>query len=1030
MSEIYDDVKSRLDLATVIMDMTGLHIPAGKKLLEKCPFCGHKECFSMMAADGKGYKCHSESCGASGDVFIFIENYLNIDKAAALRKAADLAGMDIKAPDTRRVVQQTVRQRIFRDAMEYYRDKAAQGPGREYFLNVRKHDEKLIDAMKLGYSDGKLYQHLKKSYSIEDLISSGLVQEFKQGNGDSKAKHYRDFFAENIVIFPHFDKQGFVIHFTQKDLDKERGLGYQLTKEARDNSWVFYNQKVLSSPSVILVEGENDALTIMKAGYHNVMACIGSISEPQLKALRDNLKHKDVYLWFDMDDAGSGLTGKSYVEKVCRALKGAAYSVYVIEHPGEAKDADEYLNSFDGDIRAEAKRLQVESINYIKWQLMQISKKKEISEIIDALRERKIFSTINTMPKMDRKPYVELLKLMGFSDEEIHEEMEVNKELREEIDILAKSAGTILKVDPMKLIPLVYQHFEANGKFFKDNEHNVYLLYGNIIYELSNNRLFNALLYKSGGLLFNRAPGAQLWEGLQNEGFNNGTIIDLAAWMKTDLKRDAIYINLNASDNTILRIDKESIKEVPNGLNEDDVLLKSSSKIKKMEFDPSQDIRTGLQEMKRLVMDNMTCEKEQQYFIICWFISAFLLDFMPYMPLMKFSGASSSGKTTTAKFLSILIYGQEVMGQISSAAAFSSASQNPMVILDNLEEDQRNKSIKQFLLLCATGGSKEKRAGGTDSDTIQEKPRSLVLITAIEPLEEPELINRTIDINFSKQHKKAGFIESEALRGLTKHRDSIMSAILMFIQRDILPNIDEGLKVNLGILKAEYKGHSKDRADEYIALLMLILEKLIPHAPFKGEDDMVAAKASAAEIWREWINYQNIQAEEDESMGNSILRMLDGLVAEYVHMMRDLEYTKISEQLGLKDMVIEEVDEWGVVQVASYTHPRYLLTAEKTQPQTVKKDKDGKDCEPYTRSYLSITAKSTDLVNTLSRWCGDNNLRNPYPKAAGFTKRLGNDEATLKRAGWTIERKPGAKGPYSKIINGTRFLTLQKELVR
>ena len=1040
MSEIHEEIKERLVLADVIIDMTGFYIPAGKYHLSECPFCGKAKCFSMQAGLGankdKAYKCHSESCGASGDVFVFIENYLNIDQGAALRKAADLAGIDMKEPSTRMVVQQTIRQRIFHEAMEYYHDKAMEptlpgmpSPGREYFITLRKHDEKLVKSMKLGYADGKLYEHLKKSYSIEDLVSSGLVQEFNQGEGDSEVKHYRDFFAENIVIFPHFDKQGFVIHFTQKDLDKERGLPYQMKKEHRDNSWVFYNQKVLSSPSVILVEGENDALTIMKAGYHNVMACIGSISEHQMKALQDNLKHKDLFLWFDKDDAGSGLTGKSYVEKVCRALKGAAYSVYVIEHPGDTKDADEYLNGFDGDIRAEAKRLQSESINYIRWQLIQISKKKEISEIIDTLRDRKIFSTINTLPRMDRMPYIELMRQMGFSDEAIQEEMEVNKELRAEIKIMAKAAGTILKVDPMDLIPLVYQHFEANGKFFKDNEHNVYLLYGNIIYEISNNRLFNALLYKSGGLLFNRAPGAQLWEGLQNEGFNNGTIIDLASWMKTDLKRDAIYINLNAADNTILRIDKESIKEVPNGLNEDDVLLKASSKIKKMEFHPGQDIRTGLQELKRLVMDNMTCEREQRYFIICWFISAFLLDFMPYMALMKFSGASDSGKTTTAKFLSMLTYGQEVLGTISAAAAYSAASQNPMVILDNLEEKNRNKSMKDFLLLCATGGSKEKRAGGTDSDTVQEKPRSLVLITAIEPLEEPELINRTVDINFGKQHKHDRFIETEALRGLVKHRDSIMSAILMLIQRDILPNMDEGLKANLGILKKEYKGHSKSRVDEYIALLMFILEKIIPHMPFKGEDDMVAAKVSAAEIWRSWINYQNVQAEEDETMGNSILRMLDGLAAEYVQVMRELEYNKNSEQLGLKEMIDEE-DEWGQMKVATHTHTRYLLTAEKTRPQAIKKDKDGNDCEPYTRSYLSITAKSSDLVNALSRWCGDNSLRNPHAQASAFTKRLLNDEATLKRAGWTIEIKDRKKGPYSKIINGTRFLTLRKELVR
>jgi DNA primase len=1038
MSDIHEDIKAQLDLATEIMAITGLHIPAGQKHLEKCPFCEHKKCFSMMAKDGKAYKCHSQSCGVSGDIFTFYEEYLNITSSEALKKAADLAGIELKSPDPKKKSQETLHQRIFRESMEYYHSKALDGPGREYFIERRKHDEKLVKSMKLGFSDGHLKDHmLKEGYSVEDLVSAGLVREDSK---DGKTYH-RDFFAEGMAMFPHFDKKGFVIHFTQKDTDKKRGLGYQLTKAARSKSWMFYNQKALNSESVILVEGENDALTIMKAGYHNVMAMIGQVSDVQLKALQDNFKHKDVFLWFDKDDAGAGLDktlkgkhfdlaewkGKSYIEKVCRALKGAAYNVYIIEHPGDTKDADEYINAYEGDIKAECRRLIEHSIDYVKWQLKRIGELGEMTAIIEALKARKMFSTIATMPRLERKPYIELLKTLGLDDDDIKEQMEVNKELREAIGVIAANAGTILKADPYKLTRVIYEHFEANGKFFKDKEHNVYLLYNNIIYEISSNRPFNALMDKSGGLLCNRAPGAQVWEALANKGYNNGTTINISSWLQTDLIRDAIYINLNASDNTILRIDKDAIREVPNGLNEDDVLLKASSKIQKMEFNGAQDVREGLKMLKNLVLDNMTCEREQGYFIICWFISAFLLDFMPYMALMKFSGASSSGKTTTAKFLSILTYGQEVLGHVSSAAAYSSASQNPLVILDNLEEADRNKSLKMFLLLCATGGSKEKRAGGTDSETIQEKPRSLVLITAIEPLEEPELINRTIDINFSKRHKKDGFIESEALRGLVKHRDSIISAILKLIQRDILPNFSDDLKANLAILKKEYKGHSKDRADEYIALMMIILERIIPHMPFAGEGDHVAPKDSAAEIWREWITYQNRQAEEDEATSNSILRMLDGLAAEFTYQMRSMECKEESEEHPLKDMKGPDGD---AVTVARYTHPIYLLTAEKTAPRTVDTGSDGQPCEQYTQSYLVITAKSIDIVNALSKWCSEKSLKNPHSKAGGFTKRLSNDRATLAKGGWEIVVDPRLGGPYSKIIKGTRFITLVKELVR
>ena len=75
------------------------------------------------------------------------------------------------------------------------------------------------------------------------------------------------------------------------------------------------------------------------------------------------------------------------------------------------------------------------------------------------------------------------------------------------------------------------------------------------------------------------------------------------------------------------------------------------------------------------------------------------------------------------------------------------AAQNPMLIIDNLETKDLTKQLEKFLLLSATKGAKEKRKGGTDTDTVQEKPKALVCITAIEPLVKAEMINRIIAID-------------------------------------------------------------------------------------------------------------------------------------------------------------------------------------------------------------------------------------------------------------------------------------------
>lgn len=1026
MSEDFKRVKDSLDLLRVIEDATGFRMK--KSHLEECPFCGGHGCFSLFPKDApKDYKCHQ--CDAAGDVFVFLEKYHNVDKGESLRKAAELAGIKLESRSTARAVEMTVKERIFKAAAKYYNGNALEGAGREYFVDRRGHDERLLEEMKLGYADGGLKDHLLgQNYSIEDLVSSGLVQKMDKGNGKGPKVACRDYFPKDVAMFPHFDAKGRVIHFTQKDADPvrskdpDKAVKWQLKKDYTDKSWRFYNQKALSGESVILVEGENDLLAVMSAGYRNVMAIIGQISEVQLKALQDSLKHKEIYIWLDDDGVfekggKGGKGGKGFTEKVCKALRGSAYGVRIIEHGGDAKDPDEHLKAISGDPRKEVQRLLEQAITYVGWQLKRVGELSDGHAILEALKERKMFATLAAMPKIDRFPYIETLKGMGITEEQITDAMEVNRELRDALQVIGNAAGGLGKADPLKVTRIIYEHFEANGKFFWDRDHKVYLLYQNYIYTINDNRPFNALMDRSGGLLKNKTPGPQVWEAMANQGFNQGTRIDVASWLATEKRRGAIYINFNSADNTILRISADGIKEVPNGLNEDDVLLMASKKIEPMEFNAGVHVKEGLETLKRLVLDNMTCDLEQRYFVICWLITAFLLDFMPYQCLLKFSGRTSSGKTTAAELVSMVIYGKEELGIVSSAAAFSMASQNPLVILDNLEEQNRGKAIKDFLLLAATRGSKEKRAGGTDSDTIQEKPKSLVLITAIEPLVEPELINRTVDIEFSQKHASKEFIKSAVLMDIAQERENMLSAILKLIQAEILPGMAEGIRMKLAILKDEYRGHSKDRVDEYMALLMLILEKILPHMPLMGHDDHTN---NPAEIWREWFRYQDRMAREDETQGNAILQMLDGLASAYVEKMRGCQYEQepLGPQLGVK--------------VYRCRHDKYLLEMEKTKSIRQVTDENGKECEPYDLAYLQFTARSGEIVNAVNAWCRETGARNPYDNASRFTKRLMNDLPTLKRAGWTIIINPALehRGPYSKMIRGLGFITLRKELTR
>jgi hypothetical protein len=90
---------------------------------------------------------------------------------------------------------------------------------------------------------------------------------------------------------------------------------------------------------------------------------------------------------------------------------------------------------------------------------------------------------------------------------------------------------------------------------------------------------------------------------------------------------------------------------------------------------------------------------------------------------------------------------------------------------------------------------------------------------------------------------------------------------------------------------------------------------------------------------------------------------------------------------------------------------------------------DAQAGEIYSRAILEFVATSGEVVEALDRYCRNSGSKNPYATAAIFTKRLTNDEKTLKAAGWELVTKDGQE-PYFKKIHGTRFMKFRKVIVR
>lgn len=1002
MSNDFERVKSSVDLKAFIMSETGLAMK-GKHLLE-CPFCGGHECFSIP--EDKGFfKCHQ--CDTGGDVFTFIEKKNDVDSKDALKYVAERLGITLDAPSTPKAKQEELspKDRIFLAAAEYYHGHMLENGGREYLIAGRGHTEDVLKKMRVGWSDGNLIGHLRaKGYTDADIIASGLVTQ-------KEDKPPRDFFGDKLVIFPHYDN-GRVLHFTMKDPAKK--LTYQLKSVHRDKGWAFYNQDAFTQDEVILVEGENDLLSVMRAGFKNVIAMIGQLSEAQIDVLKSRMRHKTLYLWVDKDEAGT-----KYVEKVSKALTKDHHTVKIIIHPGETKDPDEYLKTFQGDLKAEVHRLIASAQSYVGWKIEELAAISDPVARLDAFREHDIFRTIGLMQLADRDAYVERLVGLGLSREAVEKEMEHAGELKAEISAYFENIqGGAKNADPIRIANIMFSHFDRHGRFFRDPMHNVHLFYDGHVHTVSNNRPFNALVMKTTGLLATKEPGRSVWEALSNHGYNKGLQITLASWLSTDLGKDEIFIHMNMSDNCILKVTPKSIEEVQNGLNPDNVLLKSSGKIAPVKFDPNASIKAGFQALKRTIFDNLTCEAEQKYFILSWAISAFLLDFAPYIALLKFSGATASGKTTAARLVNILLHGDRAtLGQLTGAAAYASASQNPLVILDNLESDDVNKGILNFLLLGATRGGKEKRSAASDHDTIVETPKCLICVTAIEPFPKAELINRTFDIGFERALRNDGFIEVDVIRDLLHNRDLILSAILKFIQKFILPNLAKR-RDYIQILKRQYKGHSKDRTDEYTALLILVFDQMYPLLAADSEFPVAQEKS---DITDKWISYQNAKARDTETGSNTILTLLEGIMAKCMYIFNKGVDPSTSRPVPTEKAF--DPKRYGDQECRTFTHPTYMIDPVLTE---AKKIMEGDEELIEARFCLEVTTQQ--LNEALGAYAKETGKINPFHTTAHLGSRLSNDKALLEKAGWKFITNE--KGPYYRIQRGERYLRMERRVVK
>lgn len=378
MAFIAQDEINRIRSSASIVDVISSYIPLtqkGKNYFGVCPFHEDHSPSMSVSEEKQIYKCFS--CGATGNVFTFVENYLNLSFAESVELIANKVGISLSSPIQKKKETKFKEEYDLMDfALKLYQNNLNTEEGKKAvaYLNKRGLLEDTIKDFSIGLSLDKnmLYTILsKKEYSDKMLEDVGLI--------NKRENDVYDVF-QNRIMFPIHNLDGQVVGFTARCYLKEETPKYLNTKE----TYIFKKGNILFNyhrakdairllKEVVIVEGNMDAIRLYSVGIKNVIALMGtSLTKEQIEAIK-KLRCK-VVLMLDNDNAGETAT-----LAVGNLLEENKIPFGVVRLSGE-KDPDAYILQ-NGEYAMEENIKN--AISFVDFKLNYFKKNKNLNEASD-----------------------------------------------------------------------------------------------------------------------------------------------------------------------------------------------------------------------------------------------------------------------------------------------------------------------------------------------------------------------------------------------------------------------------------------------------------------------------------------------------------------------------------------------------------------------------------------------------------------------------------------------------------------------
>ncbi len=325
MSTAVEQIKSRIDIVTLVSSYMKLD-RAGASWKGRCPFHNEKTPSFFVSPERGNYYCFG--CGASGDIFTFVEEFEGLDFKGALKLLADRTGVVLESYSKENQENKSEKERLY-DAMEaatkFFENNLAINSEALEYLKTRGLTDKSIKDFRIGFVKNdwrELYNHLKsKNFNDTEIEKAGLAKKSEKGMYDR---------FRGRIMFPIADSSGRVIAFSGRIFGEAASNPANAKYLNSPETPIFSKNAVLygidkAKESIrknnfsILVEGQMDLVLSHQAGYKNTVATSGTALSDSTATKENTVSNlgllrrlsANIVLAFDGDTAGFNAAAKA-----------------------------------------------------------------------------------------------------------------------------------------------------------------------------------------------------------------------------------------------------------------------------------------------------------------------------------------------------------------------------------------------------------------------------------------------------------------------------------------------------------------------------------------------------------------------------------------------------------------------------------------------------------------------------------------------------------------------------------------------